>query len=45
MTGRRLPKKREIAVMLSFFFRGNPDRAEMLYLNFGVGAYTSVAFP
>ena len=36
MTGRRLPKKREIAVMLSLFFRGNPDRAEMLYLNFGV---------
>ena len=44
MTGRRLPKKREIAVMLSLFFRGNPDRAEMLYLNFGVGTYTSVAF-
>lgn len=43
MTGRRLPKKREIAVMLSLF-RGNSDRAEMLYLNFGVGAYTSVAF-
>ena len=36
-------EKRDSSYVISFF-RGNPVRAEMLYLNFGVGAYTSVAF-